>query len=75
MGDVRQSTVVTFSVSNVTSSYSARLNPCSVAASIVRRSASGLITNPQSCEHTSRFTHTRPVLRFTSTSAALATTV
>ena len=43
--------------------------------SIVRRSASGLITSPQSCAQTSRFTQTRPVLRFTSTSAISATTV
>ena len=43
--------------------------------SMVRRSASGLITSPQSCAQTSRFTQTRPVWRFTSTSAISATTV
>jgi hypothetical protein len=34
-----------------------------------------LITSPQSCAQTNRFTHTLPVRRFTSTSAICATTV
>jgi len=37
--------------------------------------SSGLITSPQSWAQTRRFTHTCPVLRFTSTSAISATTV
>jgi hypothetical protein len=70
-----QSVLRTFSVSNRTSSCSARLTECSIAPSSVRVSASGLITRPQSCAHTMRFTHTRPVRRFTSTSTICATTV
>ena len=66
---------VVFSVSNCTSSCSARLNECSMPHSTVRRSASGLITRPQSCAQTIRFAHTRPVCRFTSTSTTCATTV
>ena len=46
-----------------------------MAPSSVRVSASGLITRPQSWAHTMRFTHTRPVRRFTSTSTICATTV
>ena len=70
-----QSTLVTFSVSNVTSSWRARLSEWSVPPSIIRRSPSGLMTSPQSWAQTNRLTHTCPVRRFTSTSAICATTV
>ena len=70
-----QSSLVTFSPSNCTSSWSARLNPCIMLPSIVLRSPSGLITSPQSWPQTRRFTQTWPVVRFTSTSAISATTV
>jgi len=45
---VTQSTLVTFSLSNRTSSQSARLKPCNIPHSMVRRRPSGLMTNPQS---------------------------
>jgi len=70
-----QLTLVTFSASKRISSWSARLTECSIAPSTVRRSPSGLITRPQSCAQTMRFTQTRPVRRLTSTSAICATTV
>jgi len=75
VGDDDQFTLVTLSVSNRTSSWSARLSECSIPHSTVRLSASGLTTRPQSWAHTSRFAQTWPVRRFTSTSAIWATIV
>jgi quinoprotein glucose dehydrogenase len=69
---VPQSTDVTFSVSQVTSSRSARLTPWSVPPSTWFLSPSGFEIGPQSTPATRRFTETAPVSRFTSTCAASA---